>query len=255
MQAARDHHCGTTAKPCTVARLAPSPSSSGLGHRPFTAVTRVRFPLGTPVKANKNNELRPPPRVTKSHTATASPWPQKLSPFAARKRCTPRRTVSLFRERACARIADRWSRSLARRGTCPSACSETGQRPRCERAESCILSAPAALRPRSRQILAPAQAADRMHLAEEGSLSLGCYPLSPAERSSSGTRGLPARAASPRGGWGSGRGTPPLGAALLQPDLSASCGRACAPLKVSAPAGGRQLSPGAGWPARGCGPG
>jgi hypothetical protein len=28
----------------------PSPSSRGLGHRPFTAVTGVRIPLGTPVK-------------------------------------------------------------------------------------------------------------------------------------------------------------------------------------------------------------
>ena len=29
---------------------AASPSSSGLGHRPFTAVTRVRIPSGTPIK-------------------------------------------------------------------------------------------------------------------------------------------------------------------------------------------------------------
>ena len=28
-----------------------SPSSSGLGHRPFTAVTRVRIPSGTPIKS------------------------------------------------------------------------------------------------------------------------------------------------------------------------------------------------------------
>ena len=28
-----------------------SPSSSGLGRRPFTAETRVRFPLGTPTTA------------------------------------------------------------------------------------------------------------------------------------------------------------------------------------------------------------
>ena len=28
-----------------------SPSSRGLGHRPFTAVTRVRIPLGTPFKS------------------------------------------------------------------------------------------------------------------------------------------------------------------------------------------------------------
>jgi hypothetical protein len=27
-----------------------SPSSSGLGHRPFTAATRVRLPLGTPAQ-------------------------------------------------------------------------------------------------------------------------------------------------------------------------------------------------------------
>jgi hypothetical protein len=29
-----------------------SPSSRGLGHRPFTAVTRVRIPLGTPFKSS-----------------------------------------------------------------------------------------------------------------------------------------------------------------------------------------------------------
>jgi hypothetical protein len=28
-----------------------SPSSRGLGHRPFTAVTGVRIPLGTPIKS------------------------------------------------------------------------------------------------------------------------------------------------------------------------------------------------------------
>ncbi len=31
--------------------LFPSPSSRGLGHRPFTAVTGVRLPLGTPDKS------------------------------------------------------------------------------------------------------------------------------------------------------------------------------------------------------------
>jgi hypothetical protein len=45
----------------TPSRLLPrtiaSRSSSGLGHRPFTAVTRVRFPYGTP---NKFNVLQPP---------------------------------------------------------------------------------------------------------------------------------------------------------------------------------------------------
>src|SRR6266480_74178 len=30
---------------------AASPSSRGLGHRPFTAVTGVRIPLGTPIKS------------------------------------------------------------------------------------------------------------------------------------------------------------------------------------------------------------
>ena len=29
-----------------------SPSSRGLGHRPFTAVTGVRIPVGTPIKDN-----------------------------------------------------------------------------------------------------------------------------------------------------------------------------------------------------------
>src|SRR5215470_10263485 len=33
-------------------RIAPSPSSRGLGHRPFTAVTGVRIPLGTPIKSD-----------------------------------------------------------------------------------------------------------------------------------------------------------------------------------------------------------
>ena len=28
------------------------PSSSGLGHRPLTAVTRVRVPLGSPINPN-----------------------------------------------------------------------------------------------------------------------------------------------------------------------------------------------------------
>ena len=30
--------------------MSTSPSSSGLGHRPFTAATRVRLPLGTKIK-------------------------------------------------------------------------------------------------------------------------------------------------------------------------------------------------------------
>src|SRR5258706_5526 len=30
-----------------------SPSSRGLGHRPFTAVTGVRIPLGTPIKSSR----------------------------------------------------------------------------------------------------------------------------------------------------------------------------------------------------------
>src|SRR5581483_4584700 len=32
---------------------APSPSSRGLGHRPFTAVTGVRIPLGTPLPSKR----------------------------------------------------------------------------------------------------------------------------------------------------------------------------------------------------------
>ena len=31
-----------------------SPSSRGLGHRPFTAVTGVRIPVGTPIKDNSD---------------------------------------------------------------------------------------------------------------------------------------------------------------------------------------------------------
>ena len=37
------------------------PSSSGLGHRPFTAVTRVRISLGTPpakLRRKRNHELK-----------------------------------------------------------------------------------------------------------------------------------------------------------------------------------------------------
>src|SRR3954470_2137342 len=38
----------------------PSPSSRGLGHRPFTAVTRVRISLGTPkLKGLTNPESQP----------------------------------------------------------------------------------------------------------------------------------------------------------------------------------------------------
>src|SRR5256884_3283377 len=32
-----------------------SPSSRGLGHRPFTAVTGVRIPVGTPMKIKRKN--------------------------------------------------------------------------------------------------------------------------------------------------------------------------------------------------------
>ncbi|CDQ11383.1 protein of unknown function [Acidithiobacillus ferrivorans] len=38
--------------------LSRSPSSSGLGHRPFTAVTGVRTPMGTPNKTTKQVSLR-----------------------------------------------------------------------------------------------------------------------------------------------------------------------------------------------------
>jgi hypothetical protein len=33
----------------TITVLSETLSSSGLGHRPFTAVTRVRIPLGSPI--------------------------------------------------------------------------------------------------------------------------------------------------------------------------------------------------------------
>ena len=36
-----------------------SPSSRGLGHRPFTAVTRVQIPLGTRDKAKSLSEFGP----------------------------------------------------------------------------------------------------------------------------------------------------------------------------------------------------
>src|SRR5438128_10056159 len=35
-----------------------SPSSRGLGHRPFTAATRVRIPLGTPTNRRKISNYR-----------------------------------------------------------------------------------------------------------------------------------------------------------------------------------------------------
>ena len=47
-------------------KLLASRSSSGLGHRPFTAATRVRIPYGMPhFLANKYNEL-------------LAPWPFRL---------------------------------------------------------------------------------------------------------------------------------------------------------------------------------
>ena len=33
-----------------------APSSSGLGHLPFTQITRVRFPMASPEKKDKSDE-------------------------------------------------------------------------------------------------------------------------------------------------------------------------------------------------------
>src|SRR6185312_16904034 len=89
-----------------------SPSSRGLGHRPFTAVTRVRIPLGTPFGppprvADHNLHVLPPVRFRGLACPIGGGGPhtrrEAREGFAARAACHPAGLDRLAPEACCAR--------------------------------------------------------------------------------------------------------------------------------------------------------
>ena len=74
------------------ARSSRSPSSRGLGHRPFTAVTGVRIPLGTPENQRVSDSLAAPAHNSAHYRATRR---------QNRPTCPPRRRQRLGLQLRC----------------------------------------------------------------------------------------------------------------------------------------------------------
>jgi hypothetical protein len=104
-----------------------SPSSSGLGHRPFTAVTRVRVPLGTPemvqhppfppacarsrLPPRNDRPLRSPSRAVSPCSSLMAPSTRRpASPLTA---ATKKENYPVFRSGAGADSRESPSRSRA----------------------------------------------------------------------------------------------------------------------------------------------